>query len=73
MEFIFVILDYLKFNVENNYYLTIFCFFIFLLIYNTFAIPGNIIFISASGFFFWNIYWLFNFYNIISFWKFNIY
>ena len=45
-------LEFIKFNVEYNFVLTSILFFIFLLFYNTFSIPGNIIFIAASGYFF---------------------
>ena len=52
MDSLILILDYIKFQVEINYYFSIFFLFIFLLIYNSFSIPGNTIFMAASGYFF---------------------
>ena len=52
METLFYFLDYIKINVEYNFYSTFLLFFIILLIYNTFAIPGGLIFNCATGYFF---------------------
>ena len=52
MEILLNFLDYIKLNVENNYVFTFFLFFIFLLIYNSFSIPGNLIFVASTGYFF---------------------
>ena len=52
MEILFNFFDFIKINVEYNFYFTFLIFFIFLLFYNTFAIPGSFIFISATGYFF---------------------
>ena len=52
MENIFFFLDYIKFNVEYNYFYTLLLFSLYLLTYNAISIPGNIIFIAASGYFF---------------------
>ena len=45
-------LEYIELNVEYNFILTLLIFFIFILLYNSFSIPGNIIFIAATGYFF---------------------
>ena len=52
MDFFFFILDLILDKIKYNYFPTLLCFFIFLLIYNTFSIPGNILFIASSGYFF---------------------
>ena len=52
MEIFLNFLDYIKINVEYNFILTLLIFFIFLLLYNSFSIPGNPIFIGATGYFF---------------------
>ena len=52
MEILINILDYIKTNIDNNYTLTLIFFFIFLILYNSFSIPGNLIFISSTGYFF---------------------
>ena len=52
MEILLNFLDHIKINVENNFILTFLFFFIFLLFYSSFSIPGNPIFIAATGYFF---------------------
>ena len=52
MEILFFILDYIEIKIEYNYLFTLLFFFIFLTIYSTLSIPGNIIFIVAAGYFF---------------------
>ena len=52
MEILINILDYIKTNIDNNYTLTLIFFFIFLILFNSFSIPGNLIFISSTGYFF---------------------
>lgn len=52
MDILYFFLDYIKINVENNFIITFFIFFLFLLIYVTFAIPGNIVFVASTGYFF---------------------
>ena len=52
MERIINFLDYIRINIEGNFIWTFVFFFIFLLIYNSFSIPGNMFFIAATGYFF---------------------
>ena len=52
MDFLFNFLDYIKINIEYNYLKIFLFFFIFLIIYNSFSIPGNMVFIAATGYFF---------------------
>jgi uncharacterized membrane protein YdjX (TVP38/TMEM64 family) len=52
METFLSFLDYIKINVEYNFILTFLIFFIFLIFYCSFSIPGNPIFITATGYFF---------------------
>ena len=52
MNSFFFILNYIEVSIDNNFYLTFFIFFTFLLIYNIFSIPGNLIFIASTGYFF---------------------
>tara|TARA_B110000438_G_scaffold285204_1_gene315027 strand:+ start:464 stop:1060 length:597 start_codon:yes stop_codon:yes gene_type:complete len=51
MNEIYSILDFLKIIVEENYYLSIFLFFIFLTVYNALSVPGSIIFMASTGYF----------------------
>jgi len=52
MEILYFILDNIKLIVDNNFFLSTFLFFIFLIFYNSFSIPGSLLFIAASGYFF---------------------
>lgn len=52
MEIFLNFLNYIEINVEYNFIFTFLIFFIFLLIYNSFSIPGNPIFIATTGYFF---------------------
>ncbi len=52
MEYFFFILDYINIKIENNYFESLIFFFLFLLIYNTFSLPGNGILMASTGFFF---------------------
>ena len=55
MEFFLTYLDFITYYVDNNFLLSAFLFFIFLVIYNSFSLPGNLFFFLSSGFFF-NVY-----------------
>ena len=48
-------LEFITYYVDNNFLLSAFLFFIFLVIYNSFSLPGNLFFFLSSGFFF-NLY-----------------
>ena len=48
----YVFLDFLNFYIDTNYNFSILIFFVFLLFYNTFSIPGNLIFVVSTGYFF---------------------
>jgi len=48
----YVFLDYLNIYINSNFNFSIIIFFIFLLVYNTFSIPGNLIFFASAGYFF---------------------
>ena len=50
MDFFF--LDIINSYIQNYYYLSLFIFFLFLLIYFSFSLPGGPILLLASGFFF---------------------
>ena len=52
MEILITFLDYVKLNVEYNFIFTFFLFFVFMLFYNSFSLPGNIIFMASAGYFF---------------------
>ena len=52
MNLFYIFLDFIKLSIENNYILTSLLFFLFLLFYSTFSIPGNLIFIASTGYFF---------------------
>ena len=55
MELFYTYLDFITYFVANNYLLSAFLFCIFLIIYNSFSLPGNLFFFLSSGFFF-NLY-----------------
>ena len=55
MDFFLKYLDFIIYYVDNNFLLSAFLFFIFLVIYNSFSLPGNLFFFLSSGFFF-NVY-----------------
>ena len=48
----YVFLDFLNTYINTNFNFSIFIFFIFLLVYNMFSIPGNLIFVASAGYFF---------------------
>ena len=52
MSIFYLFLDYIKINIENNFIITFVIFLIFLTIYISFSIPGNLIFICSTGYFF---------------------
>jgi len=55
MNTVNLFIDYIDVIIQNNFYLSFVILFIFLIIYNTLAIPGNIILMVATGYFF-NLY-----------------
>ena len=55
MDIFLKYLDFITYFVDNNFLLSAFLFFIFLVIYNSFSLPGNLFFFLSSGFFF-NVY-----------------
>ena len=55
MDIFLKYLDFITYYVDNNFLLSAFIFFIFLGIYNSFSLPGNLFFFLSSGFFF-NVY-----------------
>ena len=48
----YVFLDFLNTYINANFNFSIIVFFIFLLVYNMFSIPGNLIFVASAGYFF---------------------
>ena len=66
MDFFLKYLDFITYYVDNNFLLSAFLFFIFLVIYNSFSLPGNLFFFLSSGFFF-NVYigFLINIFSIV--------
>ena len=52
MNLFYIFLDFIKLNIENNFILTFLLFFVFLLFYSAFSIPGYLIFIASTGYFF---------------------
>ena len=48
----YVFLEFLNTYINTNFNFSIFIFFIFLLVYNMFSIPGNLIFVASAGYFF---------------------
>ena len=55
MDIFLKYLDFITYYIDNNFLLSAFLFFIFLVIYNSFSLPGILFFFLSSGFFF-NIY-----------------
>ena len=49
MEVFFFIINFIKLNIEINFFFSLFFFTIFLLIYNSFSIPGNGIFMAVGN------------------------
>ena len=47
-----VFLDFVNTYISTNFHFSIFVFFIFLLVYSTFSIPGNLVFVASAGYFF---------------------
>ena len=47
-----VFLDFLNNYIDTNYNFSILILFVFLLFYNTFSIPGNLIFVFSAGYFY---------------------
>jgi len=52
MDIFFLILDFIKLNVEINYFITLSILFIYLFLHNSLSLPGGIIIFAASGYFF---------------------
>ena len=52
MNEFYVFLDFLNIYIDTNYNFSILIFFVFFLFYNTFSIPGNLIFVVSAGYFF---------------------
>ena len=52
MDNFYVFLDYIKINIENIFFQMFLIFLIFLLLYNIFSLPGNLVFITSTGYFF---------------------
>ena len=52
MDFFLFFLDLINSYIQNYYYLSLFIFFLFLLIYFSFSLPGGPILLLSSGFFF---------------------
>ena len=66
MDIFLKFLDFITYYADNNFLLSAFLFFIFLVIYNSFSLPGNLFFFLSSGFFF-NVYvgFLINIFSIV--------
>ena len=52
MEYFLFFLDFIQQKLDNDFYLILFIFSIFLFFYHCFSLPGNSIFIISSGYFF---------------------
>ena len=52
MNEFFVFLDILNIYIDDNFNFSIIIFFIFLLVYSAFSIPGNLVFVASAGYFF---------------------
>lgn len=52
MDNFYLFLNFLNNNIENNFTSFIVIYFFFLIVYNMFSLPGNIIFFTASGYLF---------------------
>ena len=48
----YVFLDFLNIYIDTNYNFSILIIFVFLLVYNIFSLPGNLIFVASAGYFF---------------------
>ena len=52
MDIFFLILEFIKLNIENNYFNTFLIFTIYLFLHNSLSLPGSIVLFAASGYFF---------------------
>jgi uncharacterized membrane protein YdjX (TVP38/TMEM64 family) len=52
METFLKLLEYIDYNLDNNYFIFLLFLFIFMLVYNSFSLPGNIILMASTGYFF---------------------
>ena len=52
IEYFLLFFNYIEINIENNFTLTFLIFFFFLTFYHSLSIPGNSVFIGATGYFF---------------------
>ena len=50
MEFVLYFLDYIQLKIEHNYYFSLIIFLSLMILYNSFSLPGNPIFMTSAGF-----------------------
>ena len=50
MDFILYFLDYIQLKIEHNYYFSLIIFLSLMILYNSFSLPGNPIFMTSAGF-----------------------
>ena len=50
MDFVLYFLDYIQLKIEHNYYFSLIIFLSLMILYNSFSLPGNPIFMTSSGF-----------------------
>ena len=52
MEHLLKLLEYIDYNLYNNYFLFLLCAFFFMFIHSSFSLPGSLILIASNGYFF---------------------
>ena len=50
MDLILYFLDYIQLKIEHNYYFSLIIFLSLMILYNSFSLPGNPIFMTSAGF-----------------------
>ncbi len=50
MDFVLYFLDYIQLKIEHNYYFSLIIFLSLMILYNSFSLPGNPIFMTSAGF-----------------------
>ena len=50
MDFFLYFLDYIQLKIEHNYYFSLIIFLSLMILYNSFSLPGNPIFMTSAGF-----------------------
>jgi len=60
MDFVLYFLDYIQLKIEHNYYFSLIIFLSLMILYNSFSLPGNPIFMTSAGFLYGIIKFIFS-------------